>query len=208
MLGRFLELGIVTPDTGAAWIELQQLGFAGATAGEIWPHAYGAVACEGLAIGLHETGKEPRSLFFVQPDVDALRRELLDRLIDIEIEQVGSDVFNEIGLREPGGMLLRVIGARTFSPPPDLPERTSLGRFRAISLPCADLGEAQGFWERLDMDVQVVSDPWDGIAVQGLPVAYHEAGSFKEIALLFDGKEATRQLVRGPEKLALISLPA
>jgi hypothetical protein len=208
VLGRFLELGIVTPDTGAAWMQLQQLGFTGATAGEIWPHAYGAVACEGLAIGLHEVGREPRSLIFVQPDVDALRRELLDRLIDIEIEQVGSDVFNEIGLREPGGMLLRVIGARTFSPPADLPEGTSLGRFRAISLPCADLGEAQGFWERLDMDVLEITDPWNGIAVQGLPIAYHEANSFREVALLFDGKEAARQLVRGPEKLALISLPA
>jgi hypothetical protein len=208
VLGRFLELGIVTHDTSAAWMQLQQLGFAGATAGEIWPHAYGVVACEGLAIGLHELGKEPRALFFVQPDVDALRRELLDRLIDIEIEQVGSDVFNEIGLREPGGMLLRVIGARTFSPPGDLPGSTSLGRFRAISLPCVDLGEAQAFWERLDMDVREVSDPWDGIAVQGLPLAYHEAGSFRELALLFEGREAERQVVRGPGKLALISLPA
>ncbi len=208
MLGRFLELGIVTPDTSAAWMELQQLGFAGATAGEIWPHAYGAVACEGVAIGLHEVGKEPRSLFFVQPDVDALRRELLNRFLDIEIEQVGSDVFNEIGLREPGGMLLRVIGARTFSPPPELPERTSLGRFRAISLPCADLGEAQGFWERLDKDVQPVSHPWEGIAVQGLPIAYHEAGSFKEVAVLFDGAGSAREMMRGPDKLALFSLPA
>lgn len=208
MLGRFLELGLVTPDPGAAWTELQQLGFAGATSGEIWPHAYGAVACEGFAIGLHEAGNEPRTLFFVRPDVDVLRRELLNRFIDIEIDRTGSDVFNEIGLREPGGMLLRVIGARTFSPPPELPERTTLGRFRAISLPCADLGEAQGYWERLDMDVQTVSDPWDGISVQGLPIAYHEVGDFKEVALLFDGREAARQIIRGPQKLALVSLPA
>jgi hypothetical protein len=140
--------------------------------------------------------------------VDVLRRELLNRFIDIEIDRTGSDVFNEIGLREPGGMLLRVIGARTFSPPPELPERTTLGRFRAISLPCADLGEAQGYWERLDMDVQTVSDPWDGISVQGLPIAYHEVGDFKEVALLFDGREAARQIIRGPQKLALVSLPA
>lgn len=207
MLGRFLELGLVTPDTSAAWIELQQLGFAGATAGEIWPHGYGVVACEGLAIGLHDIGSESRSLFFVQPDVEALRRELLNRFIDIEVERVGIDVFNELALREPGGMLLRIIGARTFSPPAELPERTSLGRFRAISLPCADLGEAQGFWERLDTDVQVITDPWEGIAVQGMPIAYHEAGSFQEVVLLFDG-DGPRQLVRGPGKLAMISLPA
>ena len=66
MLGRFLELALVTDDPGAGWSELQQLGFADATSGDIWTHPYGVVACEGLAIGLHARGEEPLSLVFVQ----------------------------------------------------------------------------------------------------------------------------------------------
>jgi hypothetical protein len=190
MLGRFLEVALVTADPGAGWSHLQRLGFAGATSGDIWGHAYGVVACEGLAIGLHAAGDEPFCLVFVRPDVAALDRELTTRLIDVESTRLGSDVFNELCLREPGGVRLRVIAARTFSPPLEMPERTAFGRFRGISLPCADLGEAQGFWERLDMDVGGGSDPWESVSIAGLPLAYHHNGDFREPALLFDGGQA------------------
>jgi hypothetical protein len=190
MLGRFLEVALVADDPGSGWNELQRLGFAGATSGDIWTHAYGVVACEGLAIGLHAVGDEPFSLTFVLPDVAALDRELTNRLIDVESTRLGSDVFNELCLREPGGVLLRVIAARTFSPPLDMPERTAFGRFRGVSLPCADLAEARGFWERLDTDVQASSEPWDSIHISGLPIAYHDSGNLKEPVLLFDGDAA------------------
>jgi hypothetical protein len=190
MLGRFLEVALVADDTGTSWSGLQQLGFAGATSGDILKHAYGVAACEGIAIGLHATGDEPFSLTFVHPDVAALDRELIARFIDVESTRLGSDVFNELALREPGGLLLRVIAARTFSPPPELPERTALGRFLTVSLPCPDLAEAQGFWERLDLHVQSRNDPWDSITVGDLPIAYHDSGSFREPALLFDGEAA------------------
>jgi len=169
---------------------LQRLGFAAAASGDIWPHAYGVVACEGFAIGLHASGEERLSLVFVRPDVATLERELTARFIEVERAQLGSDVFNELTLREPGGMLLRVIGARTFSPPPELPERTALGRCRGLSLPCADLAEARGFWERLDLDVRAGEVPWDSISVQGLPLAGHHSADFKEPVLLFDGAGA------------------
>lgn len=190
MLGRFLELALVTADPGAGWNQLQQLGFADATSGDIWTHPYGVVACEGLAIGLHARGAEPLSMVFVRPNVATLDRELSARFMDVESMRLGSDVFNELGLREPGGMLLRVIEARTFSPPSELPETTALGRFQSISLPCADLAEARGFWERLDMEVREAEVPWDSLLVEGLPIAYHESSSFKEPALIFDGRTA------------------
>lgn len=190
MLGRFLELALVTDDPGPGWSDLQRLGFVDAASGDIWTHPYGVVACEGLAVGLHARGEEELCLVFVRPDVAALERELTARFIDVENARLGSDVFNELALREPGGMLLRVIEARTFSPPLELPERTALGRFMALSLPCANLAEAQGFWERLGLDVQPGSVPWDGFAVQHLPLACHDAADFKEPVLLFDGGTA------------------
>jgi hypothetical protein len=190
MLGRFLELALLTEDPGSSWHVFRRLGFADATSGEVWTHPYGVVAAEGLALGLHAKGEEPNTLVFVRPDVAALERELSDRFMDVESVRLGSEVFNELALREPGGTLLRVIEARTFSPPAELPARTALGRFLAISLPCGDLGEARGFWERLGIDVDDVTQPWESLAIRGLPVACHQSASCREMVVLFDATTA------------------
>ena len=52
MLGRFLELALASADTGEVWQQYQKLGFVPAETGDIWSHAYGVVACQGLAIGV------------------------------------------------------------------------------------------------------------------------------------------------------------
>jgi hypothetical protein len=147
------------------------------------------VAAEGIALGLHAKGDEP-GLVFVRPDVAALERELSGRFIDVESMRLGSDVFNELALREPGGTLLRVIEARTFSPPAELPTHTALGRFLAISLPSTDLAETRGFWERLGMDVDEGTQPWESLAIRGLPITCHESSNFREVVLLFDAATA------------------
>lgn len=222
MLGRFLELSLVVPDTGAAWQRWLDLGFASAEAGDIWPHAYGVVACEGLSIGLHAAGDQPVCISLVRPEVAALARALADRLIGIEREQLTPDAFNLIELREPGGMLLRVQEARSFSPPAQLPRDTAAGRFRAISLPAADLAEARGFWERLDYEVRDDEDPWPTLAVGSLPIRVHEAAACRSALLIFDeaaptGIAATtlpalrdrpHRLLRMPDGIAVLSLAA
>lgn len=208
MLGRFLELALVTDNPGSSWSALQRLGFIEASCGDIWTHPYGVVACEGLAIGLHARGEEP-GIVFVRPDVAALERELSARLIEIETARLGSDVFNELELREPGGMLLRVIEARTFSPPSAIGDSTLLGRFQAISLPCTDLADALGFWERLGIDVTTREEPWNQLAVQGLPLGYHERGWFKEPALLFESDALPDEdLLRSAGAMPARNLPA
>lgn len=229
MIGQFLELGIVSADPGAAWMQLQELGFATADTGDVWNHPYGVAACEGLAIGVHGAGEEALSLNFVRPDVAALHRELSALGVEIESAQLGSDVFNELTLREPGGVAIRVIEARSFSPPVEIPVSTALGLFRTISLPCADLEAAREFWRRLDMVVRDITDPWEGVEMPDLQLGYHLRGSWREAALLFDASEhadekklhgagvalgkpipSLRHLphwpVRGPEGLAMIVL--
>jgi len=184
MLGRFLELALTTPDTGGAWQQYQKWGFAPAETGDIWSHAYGVVACDGLAIGLHAKGEEP-SLVFVRADVAALHRELVAREVEVETARLGADVFNELTLREPGGMAIRVLEARTFSPPLELPAQTLLGRFVSLSLPGAEMEESAAFWERLAMTTQPVTDPWDGLSITGTPLACHPRRSLAESSLLF-----------------------
>lgn len=190
MLGRFLELSLVVPDPGAAWQRWLDLGFADAEVGDIWPHAYGVAACQGVALGLHAAGNEPFCITLVRPEVATLERALADRLIGIERTQLGSEVFNLLELREPGGALLRVQEARSFSPPAELPPRIGLGVFRALSLPCPDLAEARGFWERLDYEVHDVEDPWPALAIETLPLACHAWSDCREALLIFDDMPA------------------
>ena len=109
------------------------------------PYPYAVVADGRLAIGLH--GRElPQSplLSFVLPgparrDLGALERrgiEILDR-------RLGDDVFNEASI-EAGGQVVRLLEARTHSPPPLGPGETSrLGWFEEYALPVADLKRAR-----------------------------------------------------------------
>jgi hypothetical protein len=228
MLGRFLELAMVVDDPGAAWQRYQRLGFAAAETGDIWKHAYGVVACRGFALGFHARGAEEFSIAFVRQDVATLHRGLANSGVQIEAARLGSDSFNELSLREPGGRLIRVLEARSFSPPAEVPERTSFGDFRSLSLPCRDLSAAAVFWRLLGFAVEPVDDPWEGFTLPGTPLACHARRALPEPALLFDHAgafelhnedgglqpdfaldalgEREHSLLRTPEDLAVIVL--
>lgn len=185
MLGRFLEIALLTDRPLSAWESFQQLGFAPADSGDIWAHDYGVVCCAGLSLGWHAGGNEPLSLCTVRPNVIALERELEGLAVEIESAQLGPDVFNQLLLREPSGMALRVLEARSFTPPADVPGRTLLGRFEALSLPL-ELEAAATFWSGLGYAARETSVPWAGIEIDGLPVAYHLPRECPEPLLVFN----------------------
>jgi hypothetical protein len=185
VLGKFLELSLVVPDASSAWLQYQQLGFAGAETGDVYAHAYGVVTCEGLAIGLHGAGPTPLTVCFVRPEVAALHRELAAVSIDVEAAHLGSDVFNDLALREPGGALLRVLEARSFSPPLESPRQTLVGTFTGLSLPARDMDEASRFWQRLHYRAEPLAEDEPGFAVAGTPLRYHPWRMLAEPALLF-----------------------
>lgn len=191
MLGRFLELSLLATDTGSAWQRWQALGFAPAQAGDIWPHGYGVVACQQLAIGLHAAGTEPVCVSFVRQDVAQLADELALRLLAVERAQLGAEDFHLLEIREPGGVLLRVQEARTFSAPPEAPPHSALGRFRALSLPCAELADAQGFWDRLGAGLQHMQDPWECLTIESTPLANHAQAMLPLPVLIFEGGAGT-----------------
>lgn len=185
MLGQFLELALVTEDPGAAWQRYLQLGFVDAPAGDLWNYAYGVAACHDLAIGLHARGTEPLSLVFVHQNVAALHRELSASGIVVESAHLGSDVFNELTVRDPGGTALRVLEARTFSPPSEIPAQTLLGTFATLSLPCRDMEAVTEFWEKLHVVAAPVEQPWEGLVLSTTPLAYHPRRVLPEAALVF-----------------------
>jgi hypothetical protein len=186
MLGKFLELSLLAADTGASWQQFRQLGFADAEAGDVFPHAYGVVTCDGFAIGLHAKQDEPLCISFVKPDVAALHRALAECQLNIEFANLGSDSFNLLGLREPGGMLLKVLEARSFSPSLEPPTDTSLGHCLGLSLPCRDLDAAAQFWVRLGMTASLHAEPWEQWQINTLPIRYHLRRLLPEPTLLFE----------------------
>lgn len=229
MLGRFLEVALVTGDTGGTWQQLQKLGFEPASTGDIWSHAYGVVSCEGLAIGLHAKGDEPFSVVFVRPDVAALHRELTALGIEVEAARLGSDAFNELWLRDPDGTALHVIEARSFSPPAQLPARTAAGSFRWLSLPCQDTTEALRFWSSLGAQCAPIESPCPGFTIGPSSLACHERRVSGGPLLVFDAPDddarellesagfvmrprlaalagTPHQVARGPEGLTLVML--
>src|SRR5262249_28216067 len=153
--------------------------------------------CEGLAIGLHAAGDEPLSVTFVRPDVAALHRELAAKPLEVERARLGSDVFNELTLREPGGIALRVLEARSFSPPLDTPKRTALGRFVSISLPCRQMDAAEEFWRSLGHDCVPMEMPWAGRTIEGAPLALHPHQILAEPMLVFEVEAGDLAAIRG-----------
>ena len=186
MLGKFLEIALACSDPHAGWEMYQRLGFAPAETGDIWTHPYGVVTSGGLALGLHGEAAEPLALHTVRPNVLELHRELEGLGVEVEAAQLGPDVFNQLLLRDPAGICLKVLEARSFTPPAEVPVRTMLGRFDTLSIP-ASAPDAAAFWSRLGYAMRDASAPWSAIEVDGLPLAYHPAADCAEPLLLFRG---------------------
>ena len=171
MLGSLLEIALCTGDIRASFEFYEQLGFGNAVTGDIWTHHYGVMACEGLCLGLHEKRQPSPTIVFTRENVAALARELDALGIAVLNARLGEDVFNELSLRDPSGLVLRVLEARSFSPPSEPPGVTALGRFESLSLPLRDVEAAAAFWQVL------------GIATP--PVAYHAPKLHDEPLLQF-----------------------
>jgi catechol 2,3-dioxygenase-like lactoylglutathione lyase family enzyme len=200
MIGRFHEVSVHAPDLLESLAFYERLGFSQVMAGEAWPYPYAAVADGRLAIGLH--GRElPQSplLAFVLPGL-LDRLEALERLgIEILERRLGSDVFNEARL-EVAGQALRLLEARTHSPPPHGPGETSrLGWFEEYALPVADLKQAEAAFERLGFVPAEEGDepyPHIGLTSDSLNVALLGPGTLRRPALVFTDADMPTRIAK------------
>jgi len=69
MFGRFLELGIATPDIAASVQFYERLGFTQLLTGDAWPHRYGVLSDGRIHLGLHECSMPSPSVCFVLPEL-------------------------------------------------------------------------------------------------------------------------------------------
>jgi catechol 2,3-dioxygenase-like lactoylglutathione lyase family enzyme len=149
-LGRFLEIAVATQDVAAALAFYESLGFVQAQAGDAWPHAYAVVTDGRIALGLHAADIESPLPTWAAPNL----RECLEtlRTFGIEAEAVRLDdlSLNQAVIRAPSGQALRLLEARTFSPPAlAAGYESELGYFEEVVVGNDDLAVSSGFWESL-----------------------------------------------------------
>jgi catechol 2,3-dioxygenase-like lactoylglutathione lyase family enzyme len=150
MLGRFLEVSLQAPDVPASLAFYESLGFVQATVGDTWSHAYAVVTDGRLFLGLHAREFDAPALTWVQPDLAAHVPRLESVGIEFTIARLGEDTLHEIAFADPSGQVVRLIEARTFSPPSLRPTHASrLGYFEEFGIPTTDLGRSTTFWDAL-----------------------------------------------------------
>jgi catechol 2,3-dioxygenase-like lactoylglutathione lyase family enzyme len=149
-LGRFLEVSLAAADIAESLAFYESLGFVQAAVGEAWPHPYAVVTDGRLSLGLHGADFESPLPTWVAPSL----RERLDTLatlgVTIEDARLDDLSMHQALLRDPSGQALRLLEARTFSPPALSPAHSSaLGYFEEFAITTLDLAAASAFWERV-----------------------------------------------------------
>lgn len=157
MLGRFLEVSLQVPDVPASLAFYESLGFVQAAVGDTWSHAYAVVTDGRLFLGLHGHEFAAPALTWVQPELAAHAPRLETLGIEFALARLGDDTLHEIAFADPAGQMVRLIEARTFSPPVLRPAHaTRLGYFEEYGIPTTDLGRSTAFWDALGL---VAFDP-------------------------------------------------
>lgn len=188
MLGRFLELTLRAPRILESWQFYQRLGFTPATVGETWSHGYAVITDGRISVGLHDAEVLQPALTFVRPDL--ARHVAALEALGVEFERcaLGEDQFNEAAFAAPDGQLVRLLEARTFSPPAR-PPMSALGWFEEYAVPVADLGRAREGWERLGfVTTSELEDPWPRLALTSdtLDVGLHRTREIEAPTLVFE----------------------
>ncbi|HXS27740.1 MAG TPA: hypothetical protein VN730_08760 [Steroidobacteraceae bacterium] len=188
-LGRFHELSLSTPDIRRCVEFYERLGFAQALTGDVWTHPYGALTADRIVIGLHQNPARESSVTWVRPEVERLGAELERHGYVLEYRRTGTEEFHEIALRDPAGQLIRVLEARTYSPPAgEAPERSLCGEFAALALRSTDFATTKRFWEPLGfVALEERESPFEHLALTGdrLNLVFHRVRALGEVALIF-----------------------
>jgi catechol 2,3-dioxygenase-like lactoylglutathione lyase family enzyme len=200
MLGRFLELSIQAPDIRASLEFYEKLGFFQAQVGEAWQHPYAVVSDGRVCIGLHQTDESRAMLTFVRPNVFASLPEFERLGVEFEFRRLGADQFNEVGWTLPSGQLIRVVEARTFSPPKARrKEASSCGYFLEVGLPVRDLPAAKAYWERfgfVGMDEPEAPLPHVCCTSDTIDIGLYEYRDLRAPTLLFESASPAMNVAR------------
>jgi catechol 2,3-dioxygenase-like lactoylglutathione lyase family enzyme len=163
VFGQFLEFSIPTDDILDSLNFYRKLGFSELPVRDVRDYHYGVITDGRIAIGLHAGGIDEPALTFVKNDVASSLRHVVPDEDMLSFARLGTETFNEIGLRTPDGHLLIMMEARTFSQA-DLSEFLApvTGHSVEISLGCRDIDHTTRYWT--DAGFTASHYPEDGMA--------------------------------------------
>lgn len=223
MLGRFLEVSVAAPDLPASIAFYESLGFVQAPTGDARPWPYAVVTDGRLYLGLHGAGVAEPTLTWVHPGLLAHVDQLQALGIELDHLHLGPEELHELAFRDPGGQLVSILEARTYSPPP--PPGPQLGYFEEYGMPADDPEYSARWWDALGLVAfEPVRRPFPRVtaAASGLnlgfydldlraPVlVYSDPGMPDRIAALRErGHRFVERLPRGldPRQHALLEAP-
>ena len=203
MLGRFLELSVTTTGIAGSLEFYESLGFVQASAGEAWPHPYAVVTDGRMTLGLHAAdGAAPARLTFVTPEIRSRVDELAALGVEVDHARLDEAALNEAEFRDSSGACVRLLEARTFSPPALDPSfESALGYFEGYVIGTDDLAKAGTFWERFGF--VAFQDAGDEEMPPRL-VASHRDVNFVFLELELSGPVLCFSAADMPQRIALL----
>jgi len=197
VIGRFLELGLSTEKILDSIGYYEELGFKQLNVGDVWQYAYAVLSDGTIHIGLHDIPPSAPMLTFVLPDLADEIIEFRSRGIEFITEKTADDEFNELVFTDPDGHVLRLVEARTFSPPHFEQIQSACGHFREITLPVRDLEAATAFWQRMGFDELGQADephPHIWLRGSGVVLGLHQSAEVSGLALSFQSQDISARL--------------
>jgi catechol 2,3-dioxygenase-like lactoylglutathione lyase family enzyme len=190
MLGAFHEISITTADIRASVEFYETLGFTHCVTNDTWSHPYGVLTDGRIFLGLHQYRFPSPSITCVRSEIARYIPDFKQLGIELAFAKVGDDCFNEIGFRDPGGQMITILEARTYSPPPGNLARleSHCGYFAEYSLPSADFSAAATFWEMLGfVALEPATTPYASRSLTSdhLDVGLHSPAFATETLLVF-----------------------
>lgn len=182
LLGQLLEFSMPARPLADALESYVALGFASLPVGDIVPSPYAAVADGGVALGLHDAELDELMPTFVRPDLKTHVRVLRRCGVEFEHLDVAEERFNRATFRDPSGLPVALIEARTFSHGEPNPNVVPIcGRFAELSVATHSLDDSVAFWTSLGLSVAAGGDdpfPHRRLQGQGLRLGLYETARF------------------------------
>jgi hypothetical protein len=188
LLGKFLELSVQTEDILESLAFYKSLGFSELAIGDVWQHKYAVVSDGEISIGRHECGFDGPSITFVHPDLAKYARTMTSKGLEFSVLKVDADVFNELGFRDRDGHMIRLLEARTFSPPDDDLRRSLCGELLETVLPVKNVMRTGRFWAPLTpVLLRIREEPTTHMRfdAEGMPLGLSESIALEQPSLCF-----------------------
>ncbi len=209
MLGRFLEISMATDDVLASLAFYESLGFVSVPTNEIRAYPYAVITDGRLFLGLHQQLAHSPSLSFVQADLAAHRHRLHAAGIILDHEYLSQDSFNEVTFHDPTGLHVKLLEARTFSPPDiAVTYSSSCGYFAELGIPVKEFDASRTFWESLDfvaLDEQTQPFSRQTLTSHHLNLGLHRSRALRHPTLVFEDPDMRERISHLKERGFVLS---